>query len=63
MDGTLSSYIHYPSSNGFTATTNAQLNITGLTDVTADAIDVVDGQKLNVRDDANGIFNITFTSR
>ena len=62
LDGTLSSYIHYPSSNGFTATTNAQLNITGLTDVTADAIDVVDGQKLNVLDDANGIFNITFTA-
>ena len=59
--GTMSSYVHY-SSEKFEATTDAQLNTTGL-DLKAGApIPVVDGAPLRVLESADGKFNITFTT-
>ena len=59
---TMSSYVHY-SSESFTATTDAQLNITGITPAPeTDAIPVVDGAPLRVLEEADGTFTITFTA-
>ena len=53
----MSSYVHY-SSEEFTATTDAQLDITGIDPAPeTDAIPVVDGAPLRVLEDADGIFD------
>ncbi len=58
----MSSYVHY-SSEEFTATTDAQLNITGIDPAPeTDAIPVVDGAPLRVLEGADGTFDITFTT-
>ena len=60
QDDTLGHYINYDSD--LTATTNAQINITGIDPVPqTDAIPVVDGAPIRVLGDADGIFNITLT--
>ena len=62
QDGTLNNYIHYYSSDDdLTAATNAHLNNTTPDRATTD-ISVVDGDKIVVDSDADGIFNITFTA-
>ena len=61
QDGTLNNYIHY-SSDDLTAATNAHLNdTTPDTDLTTTNNPVVDGDKIVLDSDADGIFNITFT--
>ena len=60
QDGTLNNYIHY-SSDDLTAATNAHLNNTTPDRATTD-ISVVDGAKIIVDSEADGMFNITFTA-
>ena len=58
---TMSSYVHY-SSEEFRASTDAQLNTTGLGLTASEPIPVVDGAPLRVLEEADGTFTITFTT-
>ena len=59
QDGTLNNYIHY--SSDLTAATNAHLNNT-TPDMATTPLSVVNGDKIAVDSDADGMFNITFTA-